>query len=205
MKAVIYDNYHAGISMLPEEEQDAFYGAVMRYVFEGREPEFDGVQAIIWATIGPLIDKSTTGQKNGAKGGDGRGNRRVQKPKDETQSEKTSDKPKTKTKQQNPPAKPTCKTPSENQIKRNKGNEKDIPKEYLFNSPTAGAGADAGEPAPRTSGWVCPRCGSTAYPDGNGWRCPKHGSIPAADPAPTLDATECPASVMEAVRAARVP
>lgn len=201
----IFDNYHAGISMLPEEEQDAFYGAVMRYVFEGREPEFDGVQAIIWATIGPLIDKSIAGQENGAKGGDGRGNRRTAKPKPETQSEKAPAKPRAKTKGENPSEKPPEKTPSENQIKRNKGNGNKNPEGFITNSPAAGAGADAGEPAPRTSGWVCPRCHSPAYPDGDGWRCPKHGFLPAADPAPTLDATECPASVLEAVRAARVP
>lgn len=68
---------------------------------------------------------------------------------------------------------------------------------------SAGARADADEPAPRACAWVCPRCGSTAYPDGDGWKCPKHGSIPAADPAPVMESSECPASVLEAVRAER--
>lgn len=153
----IFDNYHAGVSLMSEAEQDAFYGAVMRYAFEGREPEFDGIAAAVWATIKDFIDKSLQGQSDGSKGGNGRGNRNPEKPQRKTDTE-------------NPPEKGGCKTPPENQKKRIEGIGKE--KLEVFFSNSSGCGADAGEPAPQP---LCPMCSSpverTGMADPDYWWC----------------------------------
>lgn len=162
MKLTLFDNYHAGVSQLPQEEQDAFYGAIARYVFEGVEPELEGVAAAIWATIRVLVDKSIEGQMNGAKGGNGRGNKSVEKtekPTAKTPSENPPVKPSGKTPQENPSKKPPAKTPSENQKKRKekKGSERENPEGFSFTSydseDTATANAVSSPPN-------CPNCGS---------------------------------------------
>ena len=142
----IFDNYHAGVSMMTEAEQDAFYGAVMRYAFEGTEPDFEGIAAAVWMTIRDFIDKSIQGQGNGSKGGNGRGNRNPSKDPRETQPEKES-------------AKGGYKTPSENQKNRRERNGKENPKGFFSNSAAAPGGAEAARAAP-PSAPACPNCGS---------------------------------------------
>ena len=139
----IFDNYHAGISQLPASEQDAFYGAVMRYAFDGEEPEFDGIKSAVWATIKPFIDKSTKGQENGSKGGNGRGNANTGKTDSETHSEKGG-------------GKGGSKTHSENHRNRKEGNGKGNPEGSFSNSEDAPCGADAAGAAPPAA---CPDCG----------------------------------------------
>lgn len=131
----IFDNYHAGVSLLPEPEQDAFYGAVMRYAFEGKEPEFEGIAAAVWATIKDFIDKSMKGQDNGSKGGNGRGNKNPGKDGCETPPGTDSEKGS---------GKGGSKTPSENQRNRRERNGKENPEGFFSNS------------APPSE---CPNCG----------------------------------------------
>lgn len=49
----------------------ALYDGVMRYVFNGSEPSFDGVKAIVWKLVKPNVDKavkrSRTNSDNAAK------------------------------------------------------------------------------------------------------------------------------------------
>ena len=142
----IFDNYHAGVSLLPKEEQDAFYGAVMRYAFEGEEPEFEGIASAVWMTIRDFIDKSIQGQGNGSKGGNGRGNKNPDKDPDETHSEKGS-------------IKGGCKTPSENQKNRRERNGIENLEGFYSNSNDASEGAEAAKAAP-PSAPSCPKCGS---------------------------------------------
>lgn len=75
MKLTIHDNWHDGVRALPREAQDAFYGALARYAFDGEEPGFQGIEAAVWAVVRPFIDKSAKAQESGAKGGNGRGNK----------------------------------------------------------------------------------------------------------------------------------
>lgn len=93
--------------------------------------------------------------------------------------------------------------PTGSQLNKERNKEEEFFPKEKNSSPSASSGAGADEPAPRTGGWVCPSCGSRAYVEPDGWRCPRHGHLDAADPAPELEASECPASVMEAVMAAR--
>jgi len=144
----IFDNYHAGVSMLPEPEQDAFYGAVIRYAFEGREPEFEGISAAIWMTIKDFIDKSIQGQGNGSKGGNGRGNKNPDKDDTETRSETQSKKGS---------GKRGCKTPSENQKKRIERNGKENPEGFFSNSADASDGAALADATPPAA-LECPTC-----------------------------------------------
>lgn len=170
MKLTIFDNYHAGVSMMPEEEQDAFYGAVVRYAFGGPEPEFEGMAAAIWATIKPLVDKSLAGQENGAKGGNGRGNtKKVNPPAEDTG-----------TKAENPTGKPTAKRVSENQKKRKEGNGKEKPEVFLSNSHADSVGsAAAGAAPPSSSVPICPTCSKPLRFSASAgrWRCTECGDV----------------------------
>ena len=189
MKITIYDNYHAGISMLPTDEQDAFYGAIARYAFEGVEPELEGVAAAIWATIKTLVDKSLEGQANGAKGGNGRGNKAdknpTAKPIVETQTENPTVKPSNKTPQENPTTVHDQNTRQKNQIKRKEGNGREnsenfssIPPVYR-DATAAGAASRTQEPSTRP---VCPLCSRpVTYSPLNGkWKCQICGDIKEA-------------------------
>ena len=143
----IFDNYHAGVACLPKEEQDAFYGAIIRYAFEGEEPMLCGSPLCVWLTIKDFIDKSIEGQENGLKGGDGRGNKKG--------SEKDV-KPPSKTPSENPPGKPPAKRGAENQKNRKEGKGKENPEGFFSTSP-ASDGAEADKSAP-PSAFRCPVC-----------------------------------------------
>ncbi len=165
----IFDNYHAGASLLSESEQDAFYGAVMRYAFEGKEPDFDGISAAVWATIKDFIDKSIQGQGNGSKGGNGRGNKNPEKDTAKTESETGHEKGSVKG---------GSKTPSENQKKRIERNGKENLEGFFSNS-SASDGAAVADATP-PSAMECPTCGvpmertnaRVSGTDRHYWRCP---------------------------------
>lgn len=174
MKVTIFDNYHAGAALMSEAEQDAFYGAIMRYAFEGREPEFDGIAAALWATIKPLVDKSLKGQSDGAKGGDGRGNKR-----DKTPPENPPAKPSAKTRAENPSGKPLQKRGSENQRKEKKERNGKENSESFFSIPSDSVGADAQGAPPESKRPVCPLCESPVRFDARTakWSCGLCGEI----------------------------
>ena len=177
MKLTIFENFHAGVSMLEEADQDRFYGSLARYAFEGAEPDLDGIAAAVWATIKPLVDKSLEGQANGAKGGNGRGNKGGK-----TQSENPTAKPKRKptgkTQSENPSEKPPGKTGTENQKNRKEGNGKENLEDFFSNSdaPDDAAAARAAPP----DAIDCPICDvpmertNQRKPgtDQHIWRCP---------------------------------
>lgn len=172
MKVTIFDNYHAGVSLLSEPEQDAFYGAVMRYAFEGEEPDFDGIAEAVWATIKPLIDKSLKGQQDGAKGGNGRGNKNPPENPSETPP---------KTHLENPPGKPSGKRGSENQRKeKNEGKGKENP-EGFFTLPAPSVDAAAAKAASTDDTKVpcCPLCSKRLTFDASSlkWRCGMCGEV----------------------------
>lgn len=174
----LFDNYHAGISLLPEEEQDAFYGALARYAFEGIEPKLEGMALAVWMTIRTLIDDSLRGQENGAKGGNGRGNRSPRK----TESENTSTEDPSKSGAEKGGIKP----PSKTKRKEEKGIErkgKKNQKDFLTLPSDASDGAEAQGAPPDTPEKeqerepaacpVCPMCESPVVYDlrAQKWRC----------------------------------
>ena len=163
----IFDNYHAGVACLTREEQDAFYGSVMRYAFEGEEPQLSGGAMCVWLTIKDFIDTSLKGQENGAKGGDGRGNKK--------RSDDSAKDP-SKTQSENPSGKPPAKRPPENQKNRKERNSRENLKGFSTNSDASG---DAGAGAPPAA-IQCPTCDAPmertnlrkAGTDRHIWRCP---------------------------------
>lgn len=66
---IFYASYYDGISELTEEEQGRLYTALMRYVFEGIEPELSGGPGMAFKFMKPTIDANIQRRINGRLGG----------------------------------------------------------------------------------------------------------------------------------------
>lgn len=139
MKVTVHDNWHEGVKSLPVEEQGRFYVGVMRYAFEGVEPEFEGILKAVWGVVRPFVDKSLKAQEYGAMGGDGRGNKKGSKTTSKTHLENPSENP----------------TENQKEEKGIEGNGNETSKGSLPIPLGEGAGGD--EPAPfAKDGVPCP-------------------------------------------------
>lgn len=83
-KTIVIDNlkafsffqsyYDASLDLESEDEQDRFYGSIVRYAFTGIEPDFDLPQLrMAWKLVKPNVDKSIMNALNGASGGKQKG------------------------------------------------------------------------------------------------------------------------------------
>lgn len=66
-----FESYFDAIEDFDDADRLALYDGLMRYVFRGEEPEFDGFKATAWKLIKPNVDKSLkrsrTNRDNAAK------------------------------------------------------------------------------------------------------------------------------------------
>lgn len=66
-----FESYFDAIEDFDDADRLALYDGLMRYVFRGEEPEFDGFKATAWKLIRPNVDKSLkrsrTNRDNAAK------------------------------------------------------------------------------------------------------------------------------------------
>ena len=79
-----YNNYFEIVRYLKSEDRLSMYDAIFNYMFEDKEPNFEGIKKGIWVNIKMPLDNSKTNYNNGKKGG---------RPKSES---KTEEKPKQK-------------------------------------------------------------------------------------------------------------
>lgn len=77
-----YNNYFEIVRYLKNEDRLSMYDAIFNYMFEDKEPNFEGIKKGIWVNIKMPLDNSKTNYNNGKKGG---------RPKSES---KTEEKPK---------------------------------------------------------------------------------------------------------------
>lgn len=68
-KFTFFESYFEAGKSLPVKERQQFFDAVIMYAFTGIEPELSGTVAAIFAIAKPIIAKSNTRAKSGAKGG----------------------------------------------------------------------------------------------------------------------------------------
>lgn len=87
MRISIFDNQHAAIKELPEDQQGAFWVDIMAYVFDDITPTFeDPLERITWQLITPYLDKAKTNSENGKKGGRKPGGKSGDKKRNETET-----------------------------------------------------------------------------------------------------------------------
>lgn len=91
-KFSFFASFYEAASDMGDSDRLAFYDGICRYVFEGEDPRFDGLLAIVWKLVKPNVDSSINGQKAGSKGG--RGHKKTPA---ETQSERGGLNPSEKT------------------------------------------------------------------------------------------------------------
>lgn len=65
---IFYASYYDGICELSEEEQGRLYIAIMKYVFEGIDPDLTGGPMMAFKFIKPMIDVNIKRRINGKKG-----------------------------------------------------------------------------------------------------------------------------------------
>jgi Family of unknown function (DUF6291) len=66
---VIYRSMIEAVDALPEPERYAFIRSLAAYNFDGINPEFTGLSAIIWGLMKPQFDSNIRKRENGKKGG----------------------------------------------------------------------------------------------------------------------------------------
>lgn len=162
-KFSFFASFYEAASEMGDSDRLAFYDGICRYVFEGEDPRFDGLLAIVWKLVKPNVDSSVNGQKAGSKGG--RGHKKTPA---ETQSERGG---------LNPPEK--TETPLQTDMDMDKDKERDMDMEKEGEgfssgkktpSPKASACATAAKAAPPPRGKpYCPKCGSKV------WKNPQTG------------------------------
>lgn len=64
-----YRSYYDVANELPKKHQGEFVLAILRYQFEGIEPNFKGVLKLAWISQKHSLDKQLEGFKHGSKGG----------------------------------------------------------------------------------------------------------------------------------------
>lgn len=64
-----YNNYYEIIKYLNDEDRLALYDAIFNYMFEDKEPNFEGLKKGIWINIKMPLDTSKVNYNNGKKGG----------------------------------------------------------------------------------------------------------------------------------------
>ena len=74
-----YNNYFELIRYLDADDRLALYDAILEYMFEDKEPEFDGLKKGIWVNIKMPLDTSKINYNNGKKGGAPKGNTNAKK------------------------------------------------------------------------------------------------------------------------------
>ena len=74
-----YNNYYELIKYLKKEDRIEMYDAIFQYMFEGKEPTFNGIKKGLWINILMPLNTSKTNSLNGKKGGAPEGNNNAQK------------------------------------------------------------------------------------------------------------------------------
>lgn len=64
-----YKNYYELIKYLPNKERLKVLDAILKYMFEDEETQFDGLLSGIWINLKMPLDNSKTNIENGKKGG----------------------------------------------------------------------------------------------------------------------------------------
>lgn len=70
-----YRNYYELIKCLPDEDRLDLYDAILNYVFEDIEPNFDNLKKGIWINLKMPLDTSKNNAENGKRGGAPKGNK----------------------------------------------------------------------------------------------------------------------------------
>lgn len=86
-----YKNYYELVKYLPDGERLQLLDAIFKYMFDGEEPEFEGLLYGIWINIKMPLDNSKSNIENGKKGGAPKGNTNASK----TTQKQPKNKPKT--------------------------------------------------------------------------------------------------------------
>ena len=74
-----YNNYYEIAKYLNDEERLKIYDAILAYMFESKEPTFEGLLKGIWINIKMPLDTSKSNTLNGKKGGAPKGNNNAKK------------------------------------------------------------------------------------------------------------------------------
>ena len=74
-----YNNYYELIKYLKKEDRIEMYDAIFQYMFEDKEPTFNGIKKGLWINILMPLNTSKTNSLNGKKGGAPEGNNNAQK------------------------------------------------------------------------------------------------------------------------------
>lgn len=85
-----YHNYYEMIKYLNDEDRLAMYDAILQYMYDDKEPNFNGLKQGLWVNIKIPLTTSKKNSKNGKKGGAPEGNINAQK--QEIENIKTSEK-----------------------------------------------------------------------------------------------------------------
>ena len=69
-----YKNYYELVKYLPDNERLKLLDAILKYMFDGEEPDFEGLIKGIWVNLKMPLDNSKINIENGKKGGAPKGN-----------------------------------------------------------------------------------------------------------------------------------
>ena len=92
-----YKNYYELVKYLPDNERLKLLDAILKYMFDGEEPDFEGLIKGIWVNLKMPLDNSKINIENGKKGGAPKGNTNALK----TTQKQPKNNPKTTQKQAN--------------------------------------------------------------------------------------------------------
>lgn len=90
-----YNNYYEMIKYLKKEDRLEMYDAIFQFMFEDKEPTFNGIKKGLWINLSIPLNTSKTNSLNGKKGGAKEGNINAQKQaknKRKTNEKQTNDK-----------------------------------------------------------------------------------------------------------------